>query len=125
MPYFTFGGPFGELYGEIDYSLIKTLIFSTLYNTHSSGKSLLSVLSSIEKHDSMFVYRSVDALFQCECPESDKVSSPWQYITPTLGIACGDAAPINETLQDAVKLYEEMAQNTTFSDTWPIHLYCS
>ena len=125
IPFFTPGGPLGASYGMIDYTLIKSLIFGALYATHVSGARLLLLLSRIEKQYPVFIHRFTDFLLRCECPESGKADSPWQVTIPTFGIACGDAAPIDETLEDAIALYEKMAQNTTFSDSWPIHLYCS
>ena len=125
IPYYNPGGPSGDTYGVIDYALVKGMIFDTLYNTHGGGRLLLVTLSKLEKQDLLFAYRYIDSLFQCECPESGKKSLPWQYMTPTYGIACGDAEPIDETMEDAVALYEKIAQNTTFADTWPLHLFCS
>lgn len=117
----------GSLYGLVDYSSVKSMIFSSLYKkTHGgSGKTLLSLLAGLERGDGISFSRYVDYLFKCDCSEPGNDVRSWGGITPTIAIACGDAAPFNETLEDVREVYDKMAQNTTFADVWPYHLYCT
>lgn len=53
----------GSFYRPIDYSTVKSMIFSSLYKTHGgSGKTLLSLLAALERGDEMSFSRYVDHL---------------------------------------------------------------
>ena len=43
----------------------------------------------------------------------------------TIGIACGDAGPVNSTLEELREFYEEMAKDSTFAEIWWIHAACA
>lgn len=98
---------------------MKGRIFVTLYNTH--GKFLMTTLGQLERGVMLNIYGDLDPLFRCHCSGPD---IPWDGFTHSLAIACGDAPLIDETLEEARALYEKMAQNTSFSEAWPMHLYC-
>lgn len=126
IPFLTIGGGGAsrDTYGLIDYSMVKGWIFSSLYNTHGGpGKFLMSILAQLERGVMVDVYYGfLDSLFACHCSGPDV---PWDGNTHSLAIACGDAPPIDETLEESRALYEKMAQNTSFADVWPMHLYCT
>lgn len=124
IPFLTIGrgGVFRESYGLIDYSRVKGWIFSLLYTTHGGGKFLMSILAQLERGVMVDIDGGLDPLFACHCSEPDL---PWDGNTHSLAIACGDAPPNDETLEESRALYDKMAQNTSFSDVWPIHLYCT
>lgn len=127
LSYLSIGreGPFGHSYGLFDYSMLKGLIFDALYNTHGNGWSLALLLARIESDHLLVFRRPLDYMFTCECSEPGMKIRPWSGNTPTLAIACGDGPLIDQTLEEARAFYEELAQNTSFSDVWPFHLYCS
>lgn len=127
LSYMSIGheGPFGHSYGLIDYSVLKGLIFDVLYNTHGIGWSLMLFLAKIESDHLLDFRRPLDYMFTCECSEAGKNIRPWSGNTPTLAIACGDGPLADGTLEEARAFYEELAQNTSFSDVWPFRLYCS
>lgn len=125
IPFLTIGGGGAsrDTYGLIDYTRVRAWIFSSLYTTHGGGgKFLMSILAQLERGVMLSLSDGLDFLFACHCSEPDL---PWDGNTHSLAIACGDAPSNDETLEESRALYVKMAQNTSFSDVWPIHLYCT
>lgn len=123
IPFLTILGS-RDSYGLIDYSRVKGMIFGSLYNTHGGqGKFIMTILALLERGAMMSFNDGLDSLFTCHCSEPNTHFDG--IIAHSLAIACGDAPPIDETLEEARSLYDKMAQNTSFAEVWPIHLHCS
>ena len=117
-------------YGLLDYSAAKGSIFTVLYNTHRAGAQLTHALAEAEKGIGQPLYdlsaRVVksDGL-QCSCPASTPSVLFSESPENTIGIACGDAGPINSTLEELREFCEEMAKDSTFAEIWWIHAACA
>lgn len=118
-------------YGVVDYAMVRAQIFLTLYTTHGSGgRTLMLLLSELERGDGTLIYQrsqrwATESLLSCTCPASGEEQYIWEGSVPTIAIGCGDAAPIKRTLSEAHAFYDKMAENSTFTDMWPIHLGCA
>ena len=119
-------------YDVVDYGLVKTAIFRTLYVTHNFGANLTSAIAALERGDASQFYavadrRILDQLLQCNCPVPGEPSPPFDRgFDITAAIACGDAVEDRgEDLREVREAYEEMARMSSFADNWPMRAWCS
>lgn len=88
----------------------------------------MTMLAAVEKGDGTLMYsvsdrQLVESLLTCDC-SVDGEQRPWGGMSTTFVIACGDAPPQRKTLDEALAFYDEMSKDSSFWETWPIHLGC-
>ncbi len=117
-------------YGLVKYDLVKSLIFGTLYNTHSTGAYVINLLAELEKGNTLPFLpltsgRAFRNMLSCDCPAPGHEHPPFYGGEHTLAIACGDNTIEDPTLSEVQKVYEEIAKTSTFADIWSLHVSCS
>ncbi|KAI5122028.1 hypothetical protein M0805_008019 [Coniferiporia weirii] len=124
--------PYGDTYGTVDFSLAKYVVFSVLYRTHAIGAHLVDALAALERGNGSAVYalsqrRGLDALMACDCatPGEQGETAPSGGREAGVSIACGDVVGGHESLDELRLGYEEMAETSTFADTWLSRSRCS
>jgi len=117
-------------YGLVKYDLVKSLIFGTLYNTHSTGAYVINLLAELENGNALSFLpltsgRAFRNMLSCDCPAPGHEPPPFYGGEHTLAIACGDNTIEDPTLSEVQKVYEEIAKTSTFADIWSLHVSCS
>lgn len=117
-------------YGTLDYSAAKGAIATVLYVPYDSGASLTQALALAEQGVSQPLFdlsnrQSSSSDFVCDCAANPP--TPFAAgANVTYAIACGDKTPqSNATLDDLRSLYETIALDSQFADTWTIFIGCS
>lgn len=117
-------------YGTLDYSVAKGAIGTVLYIPYDSGASLTQALALAEQGVGQPLFdlsnrQSSSSDFVCDCT----ANPPTPFAAGadvTFAIACGDKTPpSNATLDDLRSLYETIALDSQFADTWTIFIGCS
>lgn len=116
-------------YGSVDYSTAKNAIFSILYRPHTMGQNLTYALVELEEGNAEPLWelssRKTDlSSLQCDCPSVPPVPFS-QGKDVNLAIACSDGEPLHYTITELRKLYDHMAQYSTFAETWWRYIGCS
>lgn len=125
----TFYNESSGIYGEVDYSVAKFAIFSSLYKLHSVGRKLSVALADLEKGNAQTMYelasKKIDhASFSCECPiETPGTSSQGSDVN--LAIACTDGRAVEYTLEELQEFYDDMSLISTFADVMTRRIGCS
>ncbi|GJE96255.1 alpha/beta hydrolase [Phanerochaete sordida] len=124
----------GKNYGLIDYKVAREALFRLLAAPYSRGDGypameLLDALAAAERGDALPLARVARIVptrspFKCACP-----GEPAPRVANTAdakaAIACADAGPRFETLEDMEAEYSKMAELSEFADMWPIRGQCS
>ena len=118
-----------KTYGEVDYSIAKYAIFSSLYSLHTSGRRLAIALAELERGDAKPLFdmarRKLDhTSFTCNCPPKPlPPSGQGAYIN--LAIACSDGAPVRYSLEELQEFYAEMGEESVFAEVMTRRIGCS
>jgi hypothetical protein len=109
--------------GNVDYSFVKNLLFSTLYTPHVTGSAFASAFAALESGNSEEIWRQSPAALSEEllndscAPDADRTVIG-DFIG--LAIACGDGAPVNSTLDELRDFVAELSEQSVFGDVWPL-----
>jgi hypothetical protein len=114
-------------YGVVDYGMVRNTVFAFLWQPFIlGGKNISIMLASLEKGDGSLLYAAQLApnqSSQCSCDESSYQQEIDQQAT-TL-IFCSDGDPVNDTLSDAQKWFEDTRKISSFADVWPARIICA
>ena len=118
-------------YGRVDYSVLKQVMFATLYKPYNTGKELVSAIADLEQGIAEPMYqlsemkRAHNLLLEAHtCPVSPRdPSMPWRG--NTLAIACGDGDPVQDGVDELRSYYEDMAESSMFADIWWPRIGCA
>lgn len=110
-------------YGFIDYSRMKLAIFEALYKPYSNMPPLAVAIAALERGDGSLML-DISGPDHVSCPScgGGSPSKPDLFgftkdESRQLSIMCGDAAMVQDTLEDARKTYEKMSKQSEFADT--------
>nr|GAT55848.1 predicted protein [Mycena chlorophos] len=101
-------------YGVVDYSVVKNVVFSSLYQPYTSFPALAQALADLAAGNSSTIYAASGAQeFTCG-PGAAPLGSA---LEATISITCNDATP-NDTLADLQRYYTDAAVITEFADVF-------
>ncbi|TDL14566.1 hypothetical protein BD410DRAFT_833037 [Rickenella mellea] len=117
-------------YDIVDFSIAKSAIFATLYNTHRDGKKLVLALAELEKGNAQPSWEasgqgSPKDIFECECPAGSAYLPSNAGRGPQTAIACGDGKVVRDDIFDLEEFYGELAQRSSFADVWQMRTRCA
>lgn len=119
-------------YGEVDYSLVKKVIFSSLYMPYESSPRLVSAIADLERGSAEPIFRLSEAKAMgelitesCTCPSVSRVKSGRRGMENILAISCGDGNPVNDEVDTLKEYYNNLSQTSMFYDIWYPRLECS
>ncbi|TDL16249.1 hypothetical protein BD410DRAFT_731629, partial [Rickenella mellea] len=117
-------------YDIVDFSIAKSAIFATLYNTHRDGKKLVLALAELEKGNAQPLWEasgqgSPKDIFECECPAGSAYLPSNAGRGPQTAIACGDGKVVRDDIFDLEEFYGELAQRSSFADVWQMRTRCA
>ncbi|KAJ7660883.1 Alpha/Beta hydrolase protein [Mycena polygramma] len=100
-------------YGLVDYSLLRSTIFSVLYDPYKMFPTLAQSLAALEKGDGAALYAILATpSFECNCngtvfPPSDD---------STVAIECGDAAQVTDSIDQVTEFYNNAVKTSQFAE---------
>lgn len=119
-------------YGEVDYSLVKSALFRTLYSPYSLAKPLISALAGLERGNLEPIYelsamKEVGKLItgSCACPATGGDLSSKSSVYDVLSIACGDGDLVTDDVDTLKKYYDDLSSSSIFAEAWWLHLGCA
>ncbi|THH28198.1 hypothetical protein EUX98_g5998 [Antrodiella citrinella] len=120
------------VYGEVDYSLVKSVILSVLYKPHDLGKGLVSAIADLEQGNPEPIWqlsggKEAGKLLtgSCACPATPE--KPWNKIGREnfYAIACGDGDVVTDSVDALRKYYDDLAEDSIFAENWYIRVGCA
>jgi len=119
-------------YGIVDYSMLKMLLFNSLYQPYALFPLLARALSDLEKGDATKVFGLATLLqfpgtkqLHCSCDGSPNPFSDNGFEAQT-AIICTDGEKIQNTLEDSQNHYEKLARQSKWAEIWAnIRIGCS
>ncbi|KAF8188141.1 Alpha/Beta hydrolase protein [Mycena galopus ATCC 62051] len=103
-------------YGLVDYSLLRSIIFDSLYNPYNLFPLLAQGLAALENGDGTVLYSLLEEAlppFECDCTNS--TSSP-PMDDSSVAIECGDAVEVTDSIQQLTEFYENAAKTSQFME---------
>ncbi|KDQ18796.1 hypothetical protein BOTBODRAFT_153690 [Botryobasidium botryosum FD-172 SS1] len=123
VPVFTSLG-----YGVVDYSMLRQLIFTSLYSPYNSYPQLADALAALEKNDGgplLGLYARSEEKLECDCPRTPVPELPLSY-DAALGIRCTDGVPVEDDVEELQAHFEKLGKLSSFADVWAgFHLACA
>nr|GAT44291.1 predicted protein [Mycena chlorophos] len=109
-------------YGVVDYSLVKNVIFQSLYQPYKEFPALAQALADLAAGNASTIYAASGAQeFTC-APGAAPVNKMFEA---GASITCTDVTP-NDTLADLQSYYAGMAAISEFADVWvPVRIACA
>ncbi|KAF7305880.1 AB hydrolase-1 domain-containing protein [Mycena chlorophos] len=109
-------------YGVVDYSLVKNVIFQSLYQPYKEFPALAQALADLAAGNASTIYAaSGPQEFTCE-PGAAPVNKMFEA---GASITCTDVR-LNDTLADLQSYYAGMAAISEFADVWvPVRIACA
>ena len=116
-----------DLYGVVDYPMIKTLVFVCLYRPYGTFPVLAKVLADLERGDGTSAFRLATVLqlagarrFQCASCDGIGLGEPIPDTTfeIQLAIVCTDGAVVPDSIDDARQYYEDLAKRSRWAEVW-------
>lgn len=105
-------------YGIVDYSFLRSTLFSSLYTPYSSFPPLAQGLAALEGGNGTLLYSlSEEAPFQCDC--SNPVPFHMNVDEAGTAIQCGDAAKVTDSIEQLTAFYENAAKTSQFAEFFP------
>ncbi|KAJ6541006.1 TAP-like protein-domain-containing protein [Mycena vulgaris] len=111
-------------FGLVDYSMLRRVIFSSLYSPYATFPALAQALADLSTGNATALFNmSRRPPFQCSCDESEyRFESVGDA---TFGVMCNDATQISREYEDSISHYARMSETTTWADVWePFRMAC-
>ncbi|KAF8646016.1 hypothetical protein AX16_007441 [Volvariella volvacea WC 439] len=105
-------------YGLVDYSLLRVIVFRSLYSPYAFFKRLASALADLANGDGRTVYELLEVpTYQCPC---NSASDPWTTVLNEgiFYVACTDGDPVPSDLESTKKYYEESLKEYEWATLW-------
>lgn len=117
-------GPLPD-YGIFEYSLAKTFLFEFLYSPYDgTGPAVMSALRALEDGDARPFWDMVVLKipqYKCTCPAAAPTIQTPNAIT---AISCSDGLPVNDTVKDLNKVFQDLTTQSEFGDVWNLRAAC-
>lgn len=124
----------GENYGILSYKAARNSLFKLLYapygkNERYPSMELLNALAEVQKDNGLALARIAGLApsrspFKCACPRKPRRPVSNRLDTQS-AIACADAGPRSDTLDDMEHEFLRMSELSEFADMWSISGQCS
>ncbi|KAJ7152394.1 Alpha/Beta hydrolase protein [Mycena filopes] len=106
-------------YALVDYSLLRMVIFNSLYMPYMYFPPLAQALASLEGGNAtalydMFQELSGDVPFECDCNTNDTAPFTANGAEAAIAVQCGDAAPVNDSIGQLTDFYQNAARTSHF-----------
>ena len=114
--------------GVVTYDVVKDVFFRVLYAPYELGPAFASSFFALESGNpepiwSASTAASITQLLQGSCDA--EVNKIIVDAFNTAAIGCGDAQPVNDSLEDLQVYYANLASQSAFADLWSARAVCS
>ncbi|KAF7305207.1 AB hydrolase-1 domain-containing protein [Mycena kentingensis (nom. inval.)] len=117
VPAFTSAG---AGYGLVDYSMLREMIFSTLYTPYAGFPLLAQALADLERGDGSALFSLGNPIppFDCDSPGSNSTTPSTIDNVGAAGeaIRCGDAVEVHDTIAQLNAFYHSAAKVSQFAE---------
>ncbi|KAJ7240020.1 Alpha/Beta hydrolase protein, partial [Mycena rebaudengoi] len=104
-------------YGLVDYSLLRNVIFDSLFSPYATFVPLARALADLNEGNGTALFSMAETpSFKCEC-DSLEYSFDLNPEAET-AVLCNDGKQIPSTYEDAEKHYLEMSKTSSWADVW-------
>ncbi|KAJ7064208.1 Alpha/Beta hydrolase protein [Mycena amicta] len=108
-------------YGLVDYSLLRQTIFSTLYTPYALFPTLAKALADLEAGNGAALFQILaEPQFQCSAnATTGSAGNDEPTVDPAgagIGIMCGDAVQVHDTLEELTEFYHNAARVSQFAE---------
>jgi hypothetical protein len=102
-------------YGLVDYSLLRSVLFSSLYVPYILFGPVAQGLAALEAGDGSILFSIAQQAppFQCDC-SNDTVPFHLNNGEAVFAIQCGDAVEVKDTLEELRAFYDNAAKTSQF-----------
>ena len=115
----------GNTYGYIDYKMLHSLVFNSLYSPFTAYRRLAQGLADLAVANGTIVWKAV-TLPPFECSEDSSKRLEQDIIEAHTAILCNDGAGIPADLHSAQKHFEMMSNAFEFGNIWAfIRVQCA
>ncbi|KAJ6610174.1 Alpha/Beta hydrolase protein [Mycena sp. CBHHK59/15] len=121
-------------YGIVDYSLLRTTLFTSFYVPYILFAPLAQGLAALEAGDGSVIYSILQAQpFECDCSSSNATEAfHLNNGEAVYAVQCGDGAPVRDSIAELRAFYENAARTSGFAeflvgsgrvycDGWKVH----
>ena len=114
----------GNVYGYVDYKMLHSLVFKSLYSPFATFRSLAQGLADLAAGNGSFVLKATTPLpFECSADSSKGLDQ--NRIEAQMAILCNDGTSIPADLHSAQKHFEMMSNISEFGNVWaPMRVRC-
>ncbi|KAG6861429.1 hypothetical protein C0995_000269 [Termitomyces sp. Mi166 len=104
-------------YGLVDYTRLRTSIFSSLYKPWAAYPTLANALAALARGDGAPLFSMYDLpKFQCDCGPDSEDSRLGKDASTT--ILCNDGDPISSKFEDLEEYFEDVMKNSEWFEIW-------
>ncbi|KAJ7598664.1 hypothetical protein C8J56DRAFT_1000238 [Mycena floridula] len=108
----------GSMYGLVDYSLLRAVIFRSLYKPYTTFMTLAAALRDLETGDGTALYKmGYQDPFECSCNSEGAVDHIQRPETTTT-VICNDALNSNYTFEESLEVVQENMEFSPWFDLW-------
>ncbi|KAJ7159601.1 Alpha/Beta hydrolase protein [Mycena filopes] len=106
-------------YALVDYSLLRMVIFNSLYMPFMYFPPLAQALALLERGNGTALYDlfeelSGDVPFECDCNANNTAPFTTNGAEAAIAVQCGDAVPVNDSIGQLTEFYQNAARTSQF-----------
>ena len=116
----------GNTYGYVDYKMLHTLVFESLYAPFATYRRLAQGLADLASGNGTIILKAMTpSPFECSGDSSSK-DLERDNLEALIAILCNDGADIPADLHSAQKRFERMSNMSEFGNLWAsLRVLCS
>ncbi|KAG6890673.1 hypothetical protein C0992_013345 [Termitomyces sp. T32_za158] len=104
-------------YGLVDYTRLRTSVFSSLYSPWATYPTLANALAALAQGDGAPLFSMYDLpKFQCDCSTDSEDSRLGKDAQTT--IMCNDGDPISSEFEDLEDYFEDVVKKSEWFELW-------
>ncbi|KAJ7083181.1 TAP-like protein-domain-containing protein [Mycena belliarum] len=104
-------------FGLVDYSMMRRVIFSSLYSPYAAFPRLARALADLAAGNATALFKIGKArTFECACDESPYRFEP--VGEAGIAVRCNDGKRISGAYEDIVDHYRKLGETSTWADMW-------
>ncbi|KAJ7669087.1 TAP-like protein-domain-containing protein [Mycena rosella] len=104
-------------YGIVDYSLLRSVIYNSLYTPYALFPVLAQGLAALEAGNGTILFSMGETAppFECDCTNAT-VPFHLNVAEATVAIQCGDAVEVNDSVEELRNFFENAARTSEFAE---------
>jgi hypothetical protein len=104
-------------YGIFDYGLLRSIVFSSLYNPYASFPVLARGLAELASGNPQQLFESIrPPPFECSCDSSERAFAPVR--DSQAAVLCNDGDDVPDDLKSTEEYFEMLTKASSWGDIW-------